>query len=243
MKRLTVRKKNPSKHPEQSHQSRSLKQWNGAFHRFQTVIKTTSSSCRVDFVVMKNAPLTGTVNFLIHISVSHLYVTSRTEKGEIAFSTRTVETSLEFEHLQSSQQNFTWRPVLSVSLCLAGKARQADQHEGDEHTVWANWIVVEGSMKFYQYSVAVCVVSVFGNRPMMSIRDRNRLAGSVVLLSVDWPSDFATEHAECHYISNRSHSWIRRMRLGTQSNKHLYSQMRLQKNTQQGSAQLWYKEL
>ncbi len=53
--------------------------------------------------------------------------------------------------------------------------------------------------RMYQYIVALCMFSVFGNRHGL-IRDNVRVANSFVHLSTDRPSDNAAEHAQCILI-------------------------------------------
>ncbi len=50
--------------------------------------------------------------------------------------------------------------------------------------------------RMYQHILSLCMFSVFGNSHGWLIGDNTRLADSFVLLSADWPSDLAAEHAE-----------------------------------------------
>ncbi len=52
----------------------------------------------------------------------------------------------------------------------------------------------------YQFILSLGMFSVFGNRHGWLIPDNVRQANSFVLLSADWPSDFAVENAQCHFV-------------------------------------------
>ncbi len=54
--------------------------------------------------------------------------------------------------------------------------------------------------RIYQHLVALCMFRVFGNRHGWLIPDNVRVANSFVHLSADWPSDYAAEHAQCHFM-------------------------------------------